>query len=195
LDFASVALRGARSWELRDHQVAQVLCAEPALRPTVVTFTAGANDFLRGDSDIVSIAGRVAQSIDLLLHNRVGPLVSKPVVDPITNTPCRALSHVKILVSNYYSVPHPDPIIGPILDAALRGFDQALRFWLQFVKVPDGSHVEVVDLYTPSLGRQDLVLIERRGGFNGGFDFDVHPTNLGHNFIARQFAEAWLRVP
>jgi GDSL-like Lipase/Acylhydrolase family len=194
MDFASVALRGARSWELRDHQVAQVLCAEPALRPTVVTITAGANDLLRGDADIVSIAGRVAQSIDLLLNNRVTPLVSQPVVDPITNAPCRALSRVKILVSNYYSIPHPDPIIGPILDAALRGFDQALRFWLQFVAVPDGSRVEVVDLYTPSLGLQGLVLIERRGGFNGGFVFDVHPTNLGHNFITQQFAEAWQRV-
>src|SRR5262245_6291013 len=36
-EFANAALRGARSWDLRDHQVAQVLCAEIALRPTVVT--------------------------------------------------------------------------------------------------------------------------------------------------------------
>src|SRR6478672_1650583 len=43
-DFANSAVRGARSWELRDHQAAQVLCAEPAQRPTVVTITAGAND-------------------------------------------------------------------------------------------------------------------------------------------------------
>jgi hypothetical protein len=194
MDFASVALRGARSWELRDHQVAQVLCAEPAVRPTVVTITAGANDFLRGDSDIASIGMRVAQSIDLLLNNALTPLVGSQIIDPVSNTPCRALSRVTILVSNYYSVPHPDPIVGPILDAALRGFDQALRFWLQFVTVPDGSRVEVVDLYTPSLGRQGLVLIDRRGGYNGPFDFDVHPTNLGHTFIARQFADAWQRV-
>lgn len=30
MDFANMGLRGGRSWDLRDHQVAQVLCAEPA---------------------------------------------------------------------------------------------------------------------------------------------------------------------
>jgi hypothetical protein len=49
------------------------------------------------------------------------------------------------------------------------------------------------DLYTPSVGRHGLVLTERRNGIVGPFDFDVHPTNLGHAFIARQFAEAWDR--
>lgn len=191
MDFATVALRGARSWELRENQVAQVLCAEPALRPTVVTITAGANDFLRGDTDIVSIARRVAESIDLLLNNSITPLAAQTVLDPVTSAPCRPLARVTILVSNYYSIPHPDPIVGPLLDSALRGFDQALRFWLQFVAVPNGSRVRFVDLYTPSLGQQGLVTIERRGGYNGPFDFDVHPTNLGHAFIAGRFAEAW----
>src|SRR5919197_4809942 len=41
MDFSNIALRAARSWDLRDHQVAQVLCA--STRPTVVTITAGAN--------------------------------------------------------------------------------------------------------------------------------------------------------
>jgi hypothetical protein len=191
MDFANAALRGARSWELRDNQVAQALCAEPALRPTVVTITAGANDFLRGDSDIVSIARRVAQAIDLLLNNSVTALVNKPVIDPATNLPCRALSGVTILVSNYYSIPHPDPIIAGILDAALQGFDRALRFWLQFVTVPGGSRLQVVDLYTPSFAQQGLVTIERRGGIEGPFDFDVHPTNVGHAFITQQFAHVW----
>ena len=65
-----------------------------------------------------------------------------------------------------------------MLDAALQGFDQALRFWLQFVAVPAGSRVEVVDLYTPSFGQRGLMTIERRGGIDGPFDFDVHPTNI-----------------
>ena len=81
-DFANIALRGARSWELRNQQVPQVLCAEPALRPTVVTITAGANDFLRGDANIVAIARRVAEAVDLLLNNRATPLVSGPALDP-----------------------------------------------------------------------------------------------------------------
>jgi hypothetical protein len=101
------------------------------------------------------------------------------------------LTNVRVLVSNYYSIPHPIPAVRDQLDAALRGFDQALRFWLQFVAVPAGSRVAVVDLYTASLGRQGLVTIDRRLGYTGPFDFDVHPTNLGHAFIAAQFAEVW----
>jgi hypothetical protein len=79
------------------------------------------------------------------------------------------------------------------LDLLLQGFDQALRFWLAQVAVPNGSRLAIVDLYTPSVGRQGLVTIERRLGFPGPgpFDFDPHPTNLGHAFIARQFEDAW----
>ena len=44
---------------------------------------------------------------------------------------------------------------------------------------------------TPSLGRQGLVTIDRRLGYVGSNDFDIHPTNLGHAFIARQFELAW----
>ena len=99
-----------------------------------------------------------------------------------------------ILVSNYYSIPHPVPAVFALLDTALQGFDQALRFWLQLVPVPPGSKVVVVDLYKPSLGRQGLVTIERRLGFQGPFDFDPHPTNVGHAFIAKQFEDAWRSV-
>lgn len=189
MDFSSTALRGARSWELRDHQVAQLLCAEPALRPSVVTITAGANDFFRGDFNIPAIAARVADAVSLLFHNDSGQ-VPLPVLDPITFTPCRALSNVTVLVSNYYSIPHPDPGVAAQLDMALRGFDQALRFWLSQIDVPAGSRLAVVDLHSPSLGRQGLVTIQRRLGVSG-FDFDVHPTNLGHAFIADAFERAW----
>ena len=194
MDFADVAVRGGRSWDLRDHQVAEVLCAEPAQRPTVVTITAGANDFFRNDTDIVGIAGRVVEAINLLLNNDNGG-VSTPVLDPVTSQPCRALGNVTILVSNYYSIPHPVPAVFNLLDAALRGFDQALRYLLQFTSVPQGSRVAIVDLYSPSLGRQGLVTIDRRFGFQGIFDFDVHPTNLGHSFIAQEFERAWKNLP
>jgi hypothetical protein len=193
-DFANGAIRGARSWELRDHQVAQVLCAEPAQRPTVVTITAGANDFLRNDFNIPAIAARVVDSINLLLNNDNG-LVASPILDPVTLLPCRALSNVTILVSNYYSIPHPVPQVFAQLDAALRGFDQALRYFLQFTAVPQGSRVAIVDLYSPSLGRQGLVTIERRLGLQGPFNFDIHPTNLGHAFIAREFEAVWNGLP
>lgn len=147
MDFANMAIRGGRSWDLRDHQVAQVLCAEPEQRPTIVTITAGANDFFRNDPDIASIAQRVAQAIDMLLNNDgTLTLAATSVLDPVTGQRCRALQSVTILVSNYYSIPHPVPEVFEQLDLAVRGFDQALRFWLQYVIVPPGSRVALVDL-------------------------------------------------
>ena len=192
--FANASIRGARSWELRDAQVPEALCTEPVQRPTVVTITSGANDFFRGDTDVVGIARRVAESVDRLLNN---PAVSSPVLDPWTGDPCRPLEKVTILVSNYYSIPHPDPAVAAQLDALLRGFDMALRFWISQVPVPAGSRVAIVDLYTPSLGRQGLVTIERRDGFPGPdpWNFDPHPTNLGHAFIAREFERTWRSLP
>lgn len=97
MDFANIALRGARSWDLRDHQVAQVLCAAP--RPTVVTITAGANDFLRGDINVPAIASRVVESINILLNNGT-PLVSAPVLDPVPAALERDDSGLQLL-------PHP----------------------------------------------------------------------------------------
>lgn len=198
MDFANIGVRGGRSWDLRDHQAAQVLCAEPEQRPTVVTITAGANDFFRGDQDLSSITKRVAQAVDLLLNNDgvLSPnLGATQVRDPFTNMPCRRLENVTILVSNYYSLPHPVPAIFEALDTAVRGFDAGLRFWLQQVVVPPGARLAVVDLYTPSVGRQGLVTIQRRLGYNGPFDFDFHPTNLGHAFIAGEFKKAWSSLP
>ena len=198
-DFANIGVRGGRSWDLRDHQVPQVLCAEPEQRPTVVTITAGANDFFRDGGNLADITKRVAQAVDLLLNidGVLSPnLGATPVLDPVvTGQRCRALRNVTILVSNYYSLPHPVPQVFQLLDLAVRGFDQALRFWLQHVVVPSGSRVVVVDLYTPSLGRQGLVTIQRRLGYNGPFDFDFHPTNLGHAFIAGEFKKAWNSLP
>ena len=189
-DFANLAVRGARTWEFRDHQVPQLLCATPAQRPTVVTVTVGGNDFLRGDTNILGIALRVREGVNRLLNNGTG-FVTDTVVDPTTGLACPALSNVTILVSNYLSVPHPEPFFNAVLDSALSGFDQALRAVLPSIRVPAGSRVVLVDVYNPSIGREGLGLIQRRLGYTSGFDFDFHPTNSGHAFIAAQFAAVW----
>lgn len=196
--FGNAAVRGVRSWDLRDNQVPQVLCANTAQRPTVITITVGANDLFLGDPDLVGIAKRVAQGVDLLLHNDgiLSPVLgATPVVDPHSKRRCRALSDATVMVSNYYSLPHPVPSIFQLLDVAERVYDQSLRFWLQHIAVPPGSRIVVVDLYTPSLGQQGLVTIQRRLGATAPFDFDFHPTNLGHAFIAEQFKKAWNNLP
>jgi len=188
MDFSNIALRGARTWQLFG-QVAQVLCVDHP--PSVVTITAGANDFLHGDQNIPAIGGRVVAAVNLLLNNDNAAVVTNPILDPVTDLPCPALSNATILVSNYFSIPHPVPAINAMFDQALSGFDQVLRGGLPFVPVPPGSRIMYVDLYTPSLGAQGLVTIDRRLGYTSPSDFDVHPTNLGHAFIARQFELAW----
>jgi hypothetical protein len=191
MDFSNPSLRGARTWDLFS-QVSQVLCADHP--PTVVTITAGANDFFRGDTNVAAIAGRVASAVNLLLNNGT-PFTPVSVTDPVTNLPCPALPNVTILVSNYYAIPHPVPAVRAQLDLVLQGFDQALRFFLARVPVPPGSKIGYVDLYTPSVGRQGLVTIDRRLGYTNPIDFDVHPTNLGHAFIAQEFERAWRALP
>lgn len=62
----------------------------------------------------------VAASVNLLLNNDNGAIVTSPVLDPVSGSPCRALSNVTILVSNYYSIPHPVPAVKAQLDAALQ---------------------------------------------------------------------------
>jgi hypothetical protein len=44
-------------------------------------------------------------------------------------------------------------------------------------------------------GRQGLLLINKRNGFVGGFDFEIHPTNAGHSVIAAEFARVWNSLP
>jgi hypothetical protein len=184
LDFANLAVRGARSWDLVNHQVPQLLCAEPAQRPTIVTITAGANDLGRGDFNVPAIALRVVASINQLLNNDNGFAV--PVLDPVTLQPCRRLHNITILVSNYYQIPDPDPGTAELLDRAIQGFDFVLRMGLQNLHVPSGSKVAVVDLYAMSKEQQTaLVLLHGPGGF------DIHPTNHGHTLIAKEFQKVW----
>jgi hypothetical protein len=189
-EFANVSVRGGRTWDLRDHQVAEVLCSSTIPRPTVVTITAGANDFFRGDFDVFGIAWRVTESINLLLNNGT-PFVATPVLDPVTHAPCPPLTHVTILVSNYYHIPIPVPAVDALVDSALSGFDQVMRVLLPTIHVPAGSKLGYVDLYGASAGREGLVLVERRLGFSGPLDWDPHPTNLGHTFIAGEFGRVF----
>ena len=184
MDFSILAVRGGRSWDLLNHQVPQLLCAEPAQRPTVVTITAGANDFLRGDVNIPAIAFRVAGAVNQLLNNDNGRAV--PVLDPATNRPCRRLANVTILVSNYYRMPHPDPVMAAQFDRALQGFDMVLRLALQNVHVPAGSKLGIVDLYAMSAETDAQIVLDR-----GPTGFDIHPTNIGHSLIAREFEKVW----
>ena len=87
MEFSNAAVRGARSWELRIHQVSQVLCVKTAQRPTVVTITAGAGDIFAGDRDIVSIASRVADSVNVLQRNVRAGMAERELSAPVVLLP------------------------------------------------------------------------------------------------------------
>ena len=53
------------------------------------------------------------------------------------------------------------------------------------------ARVGYVDTYSAMDGRQGLLLIERRHGFTGAFEFEIHPTNGGHTVIAAAFEGVW----
>jgi hypothetical protein len=83
----------------------------------------------------------------------------------------------------------------PELPGLLKVFNKALAAAIAVAPVPAGSRLALVDLYTPSLDRHGLVLIERRGDFDGPLDFDPHSTNAGYTFIAEQFEHVLSRLP
>ena len=151
--------------DLRDHQVAQLLCATP--RPSVMTITAGANDFLRGDMNVPAIASRVAEAVNILLYNRLS--VRSPFPDRAAGPRLLAygprLTNVTILVFNYYNIR---------IRSRRSRRDSIWRFAASIPccrgcssHPPGRLQVEKVDLDTPSLGRQGLVVIERRLEFEG----------------------------
>ncbi len=191
MDFSNISIRAARTWEALAFQVPQALCIT-GFQADVVTVTIGANDFLRGDLDVQAIAGRAAELVNRLLNGAV-------YLDPTTGNPtfCPGLPNVTVLIANNYAPPHPDPNLAFLFDQAAMGYDQALRFLLGTLIIPNGSRVAVVDLYNAFKGRNGLLLIQKKGGITGlgPFDFDVHPTNAGHSLMAREFKKAWNALP
>jgi hypothetical protein len=100
---------------------------------------------------------------------------------------------VTVLVANNYAVPHPNPAIAQTLDNFAAGYDQLLRLALASLTVPVGSRIAVVNLYSAFKGLRGLLLI-RNGDASTGpglFDIEVHPNNVGHLVIAREFQRAW----
>jgi len=101
-----------------------------------------------------------------------------------------------VLVSNYYSFDHPDPQLEFVLDLALQSFSDSVRDRIAHIQADihatgRTARVGFVDTYSAMDGRNGLLLIERRYGFTGGVEFEIHPTNAGHGVIAGEFEAAW----
>jgi hypothetical protein len=91
---------------------------------------------------------------------------------------------------------HPDPQINFVPDLAIQTFSTGLQTRLAHIQddiraAGKTARVGFVDTLSAMEGRQGLLLIEKRNGFVGGFEFEIHPTNAGHTVIAKAFEKVW----
>lgn len=103
---------------------------------------------------------------------------------------------IRVLVANYYSFNHADPQINFVLNLAIQTFSAGLQERIAQIRADiqtagKTARVGLVDTLSAMEGRQGLLLIERRNGFTGGFEFEIHPTNAGHSVIAKEFERVW----
>ena len=203
IDFSNIAIKGATALEVQAFQVPQAVCIQPPrilVAPSVITLTAGANDFEiflathdmtdpASVAQIPAVADGIAATVESVIRSLVFGISGQ--------LSCPGIPGVTVLVSNYYSFNHPDPTINAVLNLALTTFGTSLQARVAQIQADilstpgNTARVGYVDTYAAMFGRTGLLLIERRNGFNGGLDFEIHPTNAGHTVIAEEFEKVW----
>jgi lysophospholipase L1-like esterase len=203
LDFGNIAIRAATAEDVLAFQVPQALCIQPpriAAPPSVITLTAGAGDFLvylaingvppNPAVTIPQVADTIAARVEDVIRALVFGL---PALPPSC---AGGIPGITVLVSNYFGFNHPDPAVDQLFDLALQSFSASLAGRVAQIRTDIGAagmtaRVGFVDTFSAMDGRHGLLLIERRDGFTGGFDFELHPTSAGHSVIADEFARVW----
>lgn len=203
-DFSNIAVKAVTADEVQMFQVPQALCIVPPrveVGPSVITVTAGANDLFLEilqhgiPADPAALADGIAAKVENIIRSLVFGLPGLPAYCAQNGLP-----GVTVLVSNYYSFDHPDPQIDAFLNFLLQAFDASLRIRLGQIQqdialAGKTARVALVDTFSAMSGRQGLLLIERRFGFSGGLDFEIHPTNAGHAVIAAEYTKVWNALP
>jgi lysophospholipase L1-like esterase len=202
MDFANIAIKGVTSEEVLSLQVPQALCVQPpriAVAPSVITLSAGANDFLlyiasqpQLDPDTIpAVAEEIAGNVEKIIRSLV-------FGSPFLPEYCApgGIPGISVLVSNYYRFNHPYPAVDFLLNLALDSFDASMQDRIAQIQADidnTGSTAKIgyVDTLSAMEGQKGLLLIEKRNGFNGPFDFEIHPTNAGHRVIAAEFERVW----
>jgi GDSL-like lipase/acylhydrolase family protein len=204
MDFSNIAIKGITSDEVQLLQVPQALCIQPpriGVAPSVITLSVGANDFFvflgtngvppNPQATIPVVAEAIAGKVANIVRSLVFGMPGLPPYCAGNGIP-----GIKVLVSNYYSFNHPDPQIDFLLDLALESFSASLQTRIAQIQadiVATGrtARVGFVDTFSAMQGGSGLLLIDRRFGFTGGFNFEIHPTNAGHRVIAAEFERVW----
>jgi lysophospholipase L1-like esterase len=177
--FNNIAAVGATSQDVLRHQVPQALIpvAIGGFGAKYITLTVGGNDILAvlrfaatHQNDPVAIAlfaqAAVAQYADNL-RDMFGQLRA-------------GLPGVKIFVANHYTIPELDTIL-PGTDQIIAAFNAATH--QQVAAVP--ANVFEVDVFGAFIGRRNLLQLER----HGASVFEVHPTSVGHQVMAKAFED------
>jgi lysophospholipase L1-like esterase len=203
VDFSNIAIKGATSDDVQTFQVPEALCIQPpriGLAPSVITLTAGSNDFLLyigslttppTPSEIQAAASAIAGKVANVIRSLVFGMPGLPNYCAQNGIP-----GVRVLVANYYSINHPDPEINFVINLAIQSFSMSLKAQIGQIQADiqaagKAARVGFVDTFSAMEGRQGLLLIEKRNGFAGPFDFEIHPTNAGHTVIAKEFQRVW----
>lgn len=204
MDFSNIAIKGATADEVQVLQVPEVLCIQPpriGVAPSVITLTAGANDFfvyiaangIPADplTEIPVVAAAIADKVANIIRSLVFGLPGLPSYCAQTG-----IAGIKVLAFNYYGFNHPDPQIDFVLNLALQTFSATLQARIVEIQADiqltgRTAQVGFVDSFSAMENRKGLLLIEKRNGFTGAFEFEIHPTNAGHTMIAREFEKVW----
>lgn len=204
MDFSNVAIKGATAAEVLALQVPEALCILPpriGLAPSVITLTAGANDFfvylasngIPADplTEIPLVADAIAENVANIIRSLIFGVSALPSYCARAGLP-----GIKVLAFNYYGFDHPDPQINFVLNLALRAFSTGLRARIAQIRddiraAGGTAQVGFVDTFDAFEGRSGLLLVQKQHGFTGAFEFEIHPTNAGHTVIAREFENAW----
>jgi GDSL-like Lipase/Acylhydrolase family len=204
MDFSNVGIKGVTADEVLALQVPEALCIQPpriGVAPSVITLTAGANDFfvyiatygVPADPQTVIpiVADAIAAKVANIIRSLVFGMAGLPAYCAQNGIP-----GIRVLAFNYYSFNHPDPQINFVLDLAVQSFSAGLQTRIAQIQADiqtagKTARVGFVDTFSAMEGRRGLLLIEKRNGFVGGFEFEIHPTNAGHRVIAGEFERVW----
>jgi lysophospholipase L1-like esterase len=203
VDFSNIAIKGITTDEVQLLQVPQALCIQPpriAIAPSVITLTAGANDFFvylaqglpqNPLVEIPAVADQIAAKVANIIRSLVFGLPGLPA-----HCARNGIPGIRVMAFNYYGFAHPDPQIDFLLNLALQSFTTGLQARIAQIQADiqatgRTARVGLVDTFFAMQGRDGLLLIEKRNGFSGAFEFEIHPTNAGHAVIAKEFEQVW----
>jgi lysophospholipase L1-like esterase len=184
---SNAAVSEATSANVLFHQLPQALPGPhgAGFRPDVITITVGGNDLLALlEHEDPTDPTLIEQVLSAFAENMVG------IFTTIRKDPhlCKA----RVFVSNQYAVPEIDEEI-PGASFVVQLLNQTLA------TVARQFRATIVDVHGAFEGRRGLLQSERHGRDHfersGSDRFEVHPTDKGHQVIARLFRTAMATTP